>query len=689
MKIKRKLTLCFSILAVLCVLLVAIPVTLFQIRTTNKNVSNTANLQVDNVYKDIEFFLQKPFDMVETVENYLINEEGDSKAHIEDFFIKTKTDDPMYTMLYFINNIPMPEGGTIYADNHWLPPEGWDQYTRSWFTVCTDNTDLHITEPYIDNNTGDLVITIAKGMFIENEFKGVIALDVICTKLSEKISNIKLSDSGKSFLILENGIYATNLDNEKILADNFYKEFGFEEIKNLITEDKAYINLEKNNYLAARKMPTVTGWTFVTIGEKSELFHELANVLKFLVILFVICLIFAVGIGIVFSSGIAKPLILIRNSINDIASGNADLSKRLIVKTKDETFEVAEGFNKFIEKLQYIVLDINNSKDVLLDAGQNLGDSTEDTSRSITQIISNIDNVHSQISNQSTIVMDTVDAVKEISSSIGSLEELIENQSYGVTQASAAVEEMIGNISSITGSMEKMANSFNILESNVKEGIIKQGKVNERISQIEEDSHMLLDANSVITAIANRTNLLAMNAAIEAVHAGEAGKGFSVVADEIRKLSVTSSTQSKKINDQLSNVMNSIAEVFSTSTASKKSFMDLSTQINETGQVVQQVRDAIKEQTAGSQQILSALKLMNDSTSEVKRASGRMSLNNKTVLGHINSLQDSTSVMKDSMNKMAKGANIINRAGISLKDICSQVDNSIKNINNEIDKFKV
>lgn len=689
MKIKRKLTLCFSILAVLCVLLVAIPVTLFQIKTTNNNVSNTANLQVDNVYKDIEFFLQKPFDMIETIENYLINEEGDSKAHIEDFFIKTKTDDPMYTMLYFINNIPMPEGGTIYADNHWLPPEGWDQYTRSWFTVCTDNADLHITEPYIDNNTGDLVITVAKGMFVKNEFKGVIALDVICTKLSEKISNIKLSDSGKSFLILESGIYATNLVNEKILADNFYDDFGFEEIKNLITEEKAYIDLEGDNYLAARKMPAVTGWTFVTIGEKAELFNELTSIMKFLIILFVICLILAIGIGLSFSGGIARPLILIRNSINDIASGNADLSRRLSVKTKDETFEVAEGFNKFIEKLQYIVMDINNSKDVLIGAGQNLGDSTEDTSRSITQIISNIDNVHSQINKQSGIVMDTVDAVKEISSSIGSLEDLIANQSNGVTQASAAVEEMIGNINSITDSMEKMASSFNILEANVKEGFIKQGKVNERIAQIEQDSQMLQDANSVITAIASRTNLLAMNAAIEAVHAGESGKGFSVVADEIRKLSVTSSTQSKKISEQLSNVLNSMAEVLSASNSSKKSFMDLSAQINETGQIVQQVRDAIKEQTEGSQQILGALKIMNDSTSEVKRASSRMSFNNKTVLGHISSLQNSTSVMKESMNTMTKGANVINRTGVSLKDICSQVDTSIKNINNEIDKFKV
>lgn len=162
MRIKAKLTLCFLFIAVFSVILIIIPITVSQSRSVNRSITKTATLQIDNVYKEVENFLQKPFDIIDSVDNFISTEKDETKETIEDFFIKAKTEDPMYSMLYFMNEIPIPEGGTVYADNHWMPPEGWNQFTRSWFTVCMDNEGYNITEPYIDDNTGDLVVTIAK-----------------------------------------------------------------------------------------------------------------------------------------------------------------------------------------------------------------------------------------------------------------------------------------------------------------------------------------------------------------------------------------------------------------------------------------------------------------------------------------------------------------------------------------------
>ncbi|MBQ0166997.1 MAG: methyl-accepting chemotaxis protein [Treponema sp.] len=264
-------------------------------------------------------------------------------------------------------------------------------------------------------------------------------------------------------------------------------------------------------------MPAITGWAFVTVGIRSELYWELTKLMISIGVMFAASIAVAIIFGIFLSHRIAKPLIAVRDSITDIAEGNADLSQRIAVTSKDESGEVAEGFNKFVEKLQMIISDIKDSNSVLVSAGIDLDSSTQETSSSITQIIANIDSIHDQISSQHNSVTETASALNQIAANIQSLERMIQNQ-----------------------------------------------------------SKMLQEANTAITNIVSQTNLLAMNAAIEAAHAGESGKGFSVVADEIRKLSETSTAQSKTIGDQLLNIMNSITDVVNTSEESRKAFIALS-----------------------------------------------------------------------------------------------------------------
>ncbi len=494
--------------------------------------------------------------------------------------------------------------------------------------------------------------------------------------------------SGK-YVAHENQKYVENSIN---VSDN--TSVGFKPVLEKIISGKSgaevfFDEVENQKYAVAYQAIDDCDWTAVCVAPYNDFYNGINILLRAMIILTIVALIVAFVVGMVIVAASIKPLKKVSDAIDGIASGDADLTKRLKATSNDEIGEVVNGFNKFSEKLQTIIGDVKNSKDDLMVAGENLSVSMQDTASSITEIIANINSMKRQIEGQTKSVDQTAGAVTEIASNIESLGNMVQNQSASVTQASAAVEQMIGNISSVNSSVDLMANTFSDLLSNSQSGIDKQKAVNERISQIENQSKMLQEANVAISSIASQTNLLAMNAAIEAAHAGDAGKGFAVVADEIRKLSETSTAQSKRIGVQLNNIKDSINDVVSASSEASLAFESVSKKLEDTDALVMLIKNAMEEQNEGSKQITDTLKVMQDSTLEVKTASSEMEAGNKMILNEVRSLQDAALAMNNSMEEMALGAGKINETGESLREVSERIGGSIEQIGIQVDQFKV
>jgi len=375
--------------------------------------------------------------------------------------------------------------------------------------------------------------------------------------------------------------------------------------------------------------------------------------------------------------------------LENLSSEQKDLTRRISICSVDELGSIAGMVNAFCENLGDGIKNIRTEADILSGIGNDLATNMNDTAVAVNEITANVQSIKGRIMNQSASVSETHATMEQLVTNINKLNNHVESQSDDISQVSASIEKMVANIDSVTGTLVNNAGNVKTLQDASEIGRAGLQEVASDIQEIARESEGLLQINSVIANIASQTNLLSMNAAIEAAHAGDAGRGFAVVADEIRKLAENSSVQSKTIGEVLKKIKGSIDKIGRSTENVLNKFEAIDSGVRIVAQQEENIRNAMEEQGAGSKQILEGSVRLNEITGQVKGGSHEMHEGAQEVIHESENLEKVTAEITEGINEMAGSADHINSAVNHVNEISGRNREAIDVVIREVSRFKV
>jgi methyl-accepting chemotaxis protein len=575
--------------------------------------------------------------------------------------------------------------------------QGFEWNTLMQLPITTD----FVFDPFIHPVTKTLRANMCHPVKDNGVTIGLVGCTIELSTIQAMVSEIKPFENGHAYLFTSNGIIIAHPDPQRIgqnMRDSEQDTFGpfLDPMVNAVTTGSAtsfsYRPSQSESVIQYYSATFTIGrfphpWTLVVAVPHSTIMAPVYRMLTLCIIIGAFTMILMSLGGVFIARSVSRPIAYTMGRLKHIAEG--DLTQQIEVHSKDELGDLAHYLNWTIDKIKTLVCSIKKETDMLSHTGTELASHATQTAAAITEITAHIQSIKSQILNQSTSVTQTNAIMNQIVDHITTLGQLIEKQVGAVSKSSSAIEAMLANIQGVTQTLVKNVNNIIGLSESSEVGRTGLQEVATNIQEIAHESEGLLEINAVIDNIASQTNLLSMNAAIEAAHAGEAGKGFAVVASEIRKLAESSSEQSRTISTVLKKIKDSIDKITKSTEAVLLKFEVIGEGIQIVTNQEKAVREAMEDQGAGSQSILETIKVLNEMTDLVKYRSGEMLAGSQEVIGESRSLGQLTEEIAGGVQEIATGAEQINSSMDRVAGISADNQERIHALIQEVSKFTI
>ncbi len=385
---------------------------------------------------------------------------------------------------------------------------------------------------------------------------------------------------------------------------------------------------------------------------------------------------------------IIKPIRISSEMLNQMSQGEGDLTNRLVSHTKDEIGHLSVNFNNFMEKLTDIVNQIKTSSQKNLEIKNLLSSSTVATTGEIKDINTQILSMKELILNLNSNISETDSDVNQIIKQVEVLDKTVEDESSAIEESSAAINQMVASINSVSNITKSKNDLIQHLLNKTETGGKLIDNSTHLVELVNNQLEEIKEITTIINKISSQTNLLAMNAAIEAAHAGEAGKGFSVVADEIRKLATTTSSSIGEISNVIKSVTININDSSKSSIEAKKAFKLVDSDVKEFARGLNEITLATQELSTGGNEILEALHLLNNVSLEVQDTSKELTKMSESMKVSMKKANLVTESVTGSIEEVVSSSKKISNTITEMIEYNNILEETTEKLSSEISKFK-
>ncbi|MBL8966554.1 MAG: HAMP domain-containing protein [Spirochaetaceae bacterium] len=481
---------------------------------------------------------------------------------------------------------------------------------RAYFKAAMAGEERVVSAPLRSKVSGNLVVPLATPVHRGEAVVGMVGGTMSLAYLSERISGERVGKTGYGFLVDGTGLVIAHPVAEKILNLNIAKESDpglADAARRMIageTGQGEYLFEGKDKTLSFAPVPG-TDWSAGITIETDEFLAPLYSLGWAIAAIILLLSLAAVLLVFLFLRRSFRPLDRLSAAIAELARG--DLTKRVGLAAGDEVGLLAAAYDRVMDELAALLRAVKAANSVSASLGADLTANSEETSAAVEEIESTMVGMRDRIGSLSAAVAESGRGVADIRDGVAGLNALIGRQSTAISQSSTAVEEIIAGVAEIERNASgKLATSRGAVEL-ARKGKEAIRETADAVTEIDRGAGDMLETIKVINGIAGQTNLLAMNAAIEAAHAGDYGRGFSVVADEIRKLSESTAHNARNVSATLRAMAERIAWTAGRNKAAAELFAGIHDGVEAVSGGMEETLAGLKELAAGGSQIGSAL----------------------------------------------------------------------------------